>query len=134
MSQAFKRGQLLEEMDLVIKIRNSSGVLFNPYKVSYAIYNDTVTPPVLVNNYPNRVPVNKDVGVYFAAYPIPHNADFGSWRIVWSIQELETTSTYSFEQSFNVVCADAIVPIKKNQYVSRMESILDITISSPSNC
>jgi len=134
MSKAFKRGQLLEEKDLVIKIRDSKAILFDPYQINYSIYDDTGTTPLLLNNHSSRVPVKKDVGIFYAVYPIPHNANFGQWRIVWHIQELESSSILDFEQCFNIVTADSFVPINKNEFVSRIEDILDITITDPSGC
>jgi len=108
MAVAFKRGSTTGPNDLSIMVRDSGGVLIDPYRLQYAVYDNTTGIEVLIGS-PVNYPIKISTGQYYAQVVIPADANIGDWLIRWTIQELSTDPVYQSVQDFNVVGDSAIV-------------------------
>lgn len=104
MSVVFQQGQVLGRNDLDIFLTNSSGNPTNVYYISYSIYYvDPSTDQEVRIGAENRIPVNPEVGEYYASLMVPANATPGDYRIRWHIQEQSTSLLEGAVQEFGLV-------------------------------
>lgn len=114
MAVAFTRGSTTGASDLSITLRNSMGQSTDAYSITYSIFDYSTGIEILVAGYQDRDPVRANVGVYYAVFQVPDNANLGTYRIRWNIvQESNSTMTQAV-QEFAVI--DANLPA--NQLVS----------------
>lgn len=107
-------GQTLGRGDLDIFLRNAAGNSANAADLYFALYYVDPGPPeteVLIGD-PQRVPVNPQVGEYYAALMVPPGATPGTYRIKWTFKETVSSPWQQVAQEFGVVAAAgvAIVP------------------------
>jgi len=89
MAVAFNPGQTIGQGDLDIFLTNGGGFAANAFSITYAIYYVDPGPPeseVLIGS-PARVPLNPNVGEYYASLQVPANATPGNYRIRWNFQQ-----------------------------------------------
>jgi len=104
MSVVFQQGQVLGRNDLDIFLTNSSGNPTNVYYISYSIYYvDPSTDQEVRIGPDNRIPMNPEVGEYYASLMVPANATPGDYRIRWHIKELSTSLLEGAVQEFGIV-------------------------------
>jgi hypothetical protein len=112
MSVIFQPGQTLGQGDLDIFLTNSGGNPANAYSITYAIF--YVAPPdppgteVLIGS-PTRIPINPNVGEYYASLQIPSNATPGNYRIRWTFQQFASSPPQQVVQEWGVVAPGSIV-------------------------
>ena len=102
MSVAYPRGKQLGPDDLNIFLEDSNGRPANAQEISYAIYDFTTGLEVLVG-VPRRVPVNPQIGSYYASLVIPLGANLGPYRIRWTFREVVGGPINQVVQEFDVV-------------------------------
>jgi hypothetical protein len=108
MAVAFIRGTTTGPNDLIIIVRNPSNVLIDPYRVEYAVYDDTTGIEVLIGA-PVNIPVRISTGNYYAQVAVPADAKIGLWRIRWTVQEYATDPVYQSVQEFQVL-GNSVIP------------------------
>jgi hypothetical protein len=102
MSVAFKRGSTTGPSDLNITMRNSTGALIDPYRLTYAVFDRTTGIDVLMGSAVNQ-PVRLSIGQYYAQVTFPADCNIGDWVIRWTVQEISTDPVYQTVEMFNVV-------------------------------
>lgn len=104
MATSFTPGQVLGRGDLDIFLTNLAGNPTNPVEIAYALYYiDPLTHlEVLIGN-PARVPVNPQVGEFYAAVMVPPTAVAGNYRIRWTIREFSSSPQQQVVQEWTVV-------------------------------
>lgn len=104
MSELYLAGQTLQRGDLEIKFQDPNGDPINVYQITYAIYyvDPTTQAEILIGN-PTRVPINPQVGEYYAALMIPPSASIGEYRIRWTIVDTSGASQRMVVMAFQVV-------------------------------
>lgn len=107
MAVAYLRGTTTGPNDLSIIVKNINGVLIDPYRLDYAIYDYTTGIEVLIGS-PVNTPVRVSVGTFYAAVTIAANANIGVWRIRWNVQERSTDPVYQSVQEFQVLGSNVI--------------------------
>ena len=108
MAVAFKRGSTTGPSDLAITVRDQSNNLLDPFRLEYAVYDDTTGVEVLMGS-PVNVPIRISQGQYFAQVVLPADGNIGDWIIRWTVQEHATDPVYQSVQLFNVV-GDNMIP------------------------
>jgi len=108
MSVAFQRGTTTGANDLNITVRNPGGSLIDPYRLEYAIFDNTTGVEVLIGS-PVNTPNKASLGQYYAPVMIPADANLGDWLIRWTIQETSVDPVYQSVQEFNVIGDGAVV-------------------------
>lgn len=104
MSELYTSGQTLQRGDLEIKFQDSNGDPINVYQITYALYYvDPVTQMEILIGNPSRIPINPQVGEYYAALQIPPSANLGEYRIRWTILDTAGGSQRSVVMGFQVV-------------------------------
>lgn len=90
---------------LYVKFQDDCGVPTNVYKVTYSLYYVDPGPPEqeVATGCLNRVPVNPQVGEYYAAFHIPPSAQVGKYRIRWEIIQSNGGAASEVVMEFNVV-------------------------------
>jgi len=104
MSELYIAGQTLQRGDLEIKFQDPSGDPVNVYQITYALYyvDPTTSAEILIGN-PVRIPVNPQVGEYYASLMIPPSANLGSYRIRWTITDTAGAAQRTVVMQFQVV-------------------------------
>jgi hypothetical protein len=108
MAVAFKRGSTTGPNDLQITVRDSGGLLIDPFRLEYAVYDATTGVEILMGS-PVNTPVHISLGKYYAEVVIAADGNIGDWRIRWTIQEMAADPVYQSVQEFNVVGDATIV-------------------------
>lgn len=108
MAVAFQRGTTTGPDDLSITVRDTGGNLIDPYRLEYAVYDNTTGVEVLQGS-PVNSPVQISTGKYYAEVTIPADANIGDWLVRWTIQETSVDPVYQSVQEFNVVGDSTIV-------------------------
>lgn len=105
MAVAFLPGTVLGQGDLDIYLTNAAGNAANTFSITYAIYYVDPGPPeneVLIGS-PNRVPLNPNVGEYYASLQVPQNATPGNYRVRWNFQQFAGSPLQQVVQEWAVV-------------------------------
>lgn len=113
MAVAFQRGDTTGPDDLNITVRDMGGNLIDPFRLEYAVYDNTTGTEVLIGS-PVNYPVHVSLGRYYAEVVIPADANIGNWVIRWTIQETAADPVYQSVQEFNVVGSSKIVSFTGN--------------------
>jgi len=103
-------GQTLGRGDLSINLTDAQDNPQNAAVITYALYyidNSGPVPVEVLIGDPNRVPVNPQIGEYYAAVQIPGNAVSGEYRIKWTFKQYVSSSQQQVAQTFNVVGQDS---------------------------
>lgn len=111
MAIAFTPGQTIGRGDLDLFLTNAVGNVANAAEIFYALYYVDPGPPeaeVLIGDA-QRVPVNPQVGEYYASLMVPPGATPGTYRIRWTFRELVNSPQQQVVQEFAVVTTTAIV-------------------------
>lgn len=111
MAVAFHPGDTVGRGDLDIFLRNSAGASANAAEIYYALYYVDPGPPeteVLIGG-DHRIPVNPQVGEYYAALMVPPSAGAGTYRIKWTFKETSSSPYQQVAQEFAVVTGSAVV-------------------------
>jgi hypothetical protein len=114
MSVAFQRGQTTGPSDLKISIRNTSGVLVDPWAITYSIFDFTTGVEVLYGS-PNQQPKSTNVGEFYVEVTLPLDANIGDWVVRWSFKETNLSPIAQAIQNFNVVATTTITSSSKFQ-------------------
>jgi len=110
---AIMRGSTTSPSDLDIMIRDTGGILIDPYRLEYAVFDFTTGIEVLQGS-PANTPVKLATGHYYAQYTVPGDANIGNWRIRWTIQETSVSPVYQSVEEFNVVGSNVIASFTGN--------------------
>lgn len=110
MAVAFIRGATTGPDDLNIIVRDMGGNLIDPFRLEYAVYDNTTGVEVLIGS-PVNTPIKMSTGKYYAEVVIPADANIGDWLIRWTIQETAADPVYQSVQEFNVVGQSTVVSI-----------------------
>lgn len=104
MAELYLAGQTLQRGDLEIKFQDSNGDPVNVYQITYALYyvDPNTQAEILIGN-PARVPINPQVGEYYAALMIPPSANLGEYRIRWTITDTAGAAQRTVVMAFQVV-------------------------------
>jgi len=105
MAVAFLPGTVLGQGDLDIFLTNSSSIATNAFEITYAIYYlSPVFPfPEILIGSPNRIPLNPNVGEYYASLQVPTNASIGTYHIRWSFKQFAGSPLQQVVQEWAVV-------------------------------
>jgi len=110
MGVAYQPGQVLDQNDLKINIRDGNGDLTDPYYIRYSIFDRTTGLEVLIGSL-DRVPATIGIGQYYANFTVPLDANIGDWIIRWNFRETVGCPLVEAVQEFNVVSIDTTVSI-----------------------
>mgnify|MGYP001589398902 CR=1 FL=1 len=111
MAVVFVPGQVIARGDLDIFLKNAQGNPANAADIYFALFYVDPGPPeteVLVGAA-QRIPVNPQVGEYYASLMVPTGASVGTYRIRWTFKELSTSPWQQVVQEFAVVTTTAVV-------------------------
>lgn len=113
MTVQFKPGQTIGQGDLDLYLVDGSGFPANPYQITYAIYYVNPGPPeteVLIGPS-TRVPVNPQIGEFYASLQVPPSATAGNYRIRWSFQQIAGGATTTVVQEWQVVAPGTVAVV-----------------------
>lgn len=113
MSTTFTPGETIGQGDLDIYLTDAGGFAANAYLVTYAIFYVDPGPPeteVLIGPAA-RVPVNPQIGEYYASLQVPPSAVPGSYRIRWSFQQYATSIVTVVVQEWKVVAPGTVAVV-----------------------
>ena len=122
MAVAFLPGTVLGQGDLDIYLTNAAGNAANTFSITYAIYYVDPGPPeneVLIGS-PNRVPLNPNVGEYYASLQVPQNATPGNYRVRWNFQQFAGSPLQQVVQEWAVVANGVVVAPLYSTYENEM--------------
>lgn len=103
MATSFTPGETIGQGDLDIYLTDLGGFPANAYVMTYAIYYvDPLGGEVLIGPA-ERVPVNPQVGEYYASLQVPPSAVAGSYRIRWSFTQIAGGPVMTVVQEWTVV-------------------------------
>lgn len=124
MAVAFHPGQELGRGDLDIFLNNAQGNPTNAAEIFFGLYFVDPGPPeaeVLLGDA-QRVPVNPQVGEYYAAIRVPSSAVAGTYRIRWTFREFVNSPQQQVVQEFAVVESSALLA---PQYSAAMTTMMN---------
>jgi hypothetical protein len=99
----FTYGHLFQRGDLPLFVTDYTGNPFSPYSVQYALFHQPKDSPNLQRSGPcGRIPVQADVGEYYATGYAGECSQPGQWFIRWFLQEYFGGSTVEAEFGFVV--------------------------------
>lgn len=101
------RGTITGPEDLDIQTVDNAGTPIDPHSITYALYDYTTGVEVLIGPS-ERLPVRDELGHYYAAFQVPENANYGTYRIRWSIEEQAGDPAVTVMEEFAVVEASAL--------------------------
>ncbi len=107
MAVAFQRGSTTGPADLNITIRDTGGNLIDPFRLEYAVFDNSTGTEVLIGSPVNN-PVKISTGQYYASVTVAADANIGVWVIRWTIQEMAADPVYQSVQEFQVVGSNVI--------------------------
>lgn len=82
----FKCGHLFQRGDLPIYVTDGFGSPFSPYSIKYTLFYSYCNRLIAV--FPcNRIPVQGDIGEYYATGYAGEGGQPGQWYIEWVLQE-----------------------------------------------
>ena len=112
MTTQFTPGQTITQGDLDLYLTDSGGFAANAYSVTYAIFwVDPGPPEVEVLIGPSaRVPVNPQIGEYYASLQVPPSAVVGTYRIRWTITQTAGAIPSVVVQEWSVISPN-IIPV-----------------------
>lgn len=122
MAVAFKPCDILGQGDLDIFLTNCNGNPSNAYEITYAIYYVSPTPPfaeILIGS-PNRIPINPNVGEYYASLQVPASAAAGTYHIRWSFRQFAGSPIQQVVQEWAVVAPGTTTVIGDSPCVTSM--------------
>lgn len=107
MTVQFPRGKIVGPEDLSISLVDSNGNPSDAYEISYALYD--VSSGVEVPIGPtDRVPVHPELGLYYASFQIPEDANLGLYRIRWTFKQTSTSPENIVMEEFTVVLPEVM--------------------------
>lgn len=111
MAVAFQPGTILGQGDLDIYLTDSNSIASNAFEITYAIY--YVSPvfpnPEILIGSPTRIPLNPNVGEYYASLQVPTNATPGNYVIRWSFRQYAGSPLQQVVQEWAVVSGGTVV-------------------------
>lgn len=110
MAVSYTPGQTLGRGDLNIFLTDSTDNPANAAEITYALYYYDTSGPIPVEvliGDPARVPVNPQIGEYYAAFQIPGSAVSGEYHIKWTFRQFVSSPQQQVAQIFQVVGADS---------------------------
>lgn len=119
MGVVFKKGQVLGPDDLKIAIRDPLGNLIDPFVITYSVFDFTSGIEVLMGA-PNQRPESTGVGVFYAPFLIPLDANIGEWVIRWNFRETPTSEILQVVQEFAVVGDAAVITVGTTVFQTEM--------------
>jgi hypothetical protein len=100
MSLKLPVGKILGPDDITISLTDSEGCATDVYQLTYALYD--VTTGVEVQLGPQRTPVRRELGTYYASLKIPEDANLGRYRVRWTFQETTVSPVNTVFEDFIV--------------------------------
>jgi hypothetical protein len=97
-------GQTLGRGDLDIFLTDNTGQPVNAADIYYALYYVDPGPPeveVLIGSA-HRIPLNPQIGEYYAALMVPPTATVGTYRVKWTFREFVSSAPIQVVQQFQV--------------------------------
>jgi len=134
MAVAFYPGQEIGRGDLDIFLKDANSVPTNPADITYSLYYLDPGPPeqeVLIG-LADRSPMNPAVGEFYAALMVPANANIGTYRIRWTIQEFVGAPQMQVVQEFAVIKSTDLVASPYS--ATEQEMINTLRIMLRDNC
>jgi hypothetical protein len=111
MAIIYTPGQTLTRGDLDIFLRNAAGNQANAADIYYTLFYVDPGPPeteVRIGDE-HRIPVNPQVGEYYASLMVPPGATPGTYRIKWTFKETVSSPWQQVAQEFAVVVASSAI-------------------------
>lgn len=102
MTVKFPRGKIMGPEDLSIALVDTNDNPTDAYQIHYAIYRVTSQGEIPIGST-QRQPVHPELGMYYASFQIPEDADLGTYRIRWTFKESTTSPENSVMESFEIV-------------------------------
>lgn len=102
MTAQYPRGKIMGSEDLALALVDGNDNPTDAYEISYAIYQVTSFGEVPVGTTV-RKPVHPELGMYYASFQIPENADLGKYRIRWTFQQSTTSPQNTVMEEFRIV-------------------------------
>lgn len=99
---AYYPGQILGPDQLYINLLNERNNPFDPYSITYAVFDRTTGLEILVGS-PMNTPVKVSTGKYYANFQIPNGAKVGDYVIRWTFYESASSAARSVAQEFAVI-------------------------------
>lgn len=128
MANIFKRCQELTRSDgLSVFLKTKDGTPKNAARITYNIYDYTTGSEVLLPPS-DRAPVNAGVGEYYAAFTIPIDANIGSYRIRWKVQEYVNSPVANIVQEFSVIANDVYTSAVPGSTASEMDFVRSLRV------
>jgi len=104
MATNFTPGQTLGRSDLSIFLVDSMSNPSNAADITFALYYlDPVGPTEVLIGSATRVPVNPQIGEYYAAIQIPGSAVSGEYHLKWNFRQYVSSPLSQVVQIFQVV-------------------------------
>lgn len=123
MATKFTPGETIGQGDLDIFLTDSSGFAANAYEITYAIYYvDPLAGEVLIGPL-ERVPVNPQLGEYYASLQVPPSAVPGEYRIRWSFRQFNGGPVTVIVQVWTVVSPGTIATVYSPNVLSMVNSL-----------
>jgi hypothetical protein len=107
----FPRGKIMGPEDLVISLVDADGNPTNAYEISYALYS-VVTGFEVPIGPTDRTPIHPELGMYYASFQIPEDADLGLYRIRWTFKEKTTSPQNVVMEEFKIVVPEVFLEDK----------------------
>lgn len=129
MATSFTPGQTISQGDLDLYLVDGGGFAANAYSVTYAIYYVDPGPPeteVLIGPSA-RIPVNPQIGEYYASLQVPPSATVGNYRIRWSITQTAGAPVSVVVQEWSVR-SPGVVPVVYSPNVQGMINKLRVLL------
>jgi hypothetical protein len=105
--------------DLTINLVDDDGHPKDPYEITYALYDVTEGVDVIIGDS-ERDPVRKEIGLFYAHFQIPEDANLGLYRIRWRFREESGGPLHEVMEEFEVKPEEAFQQEKYGQDVASM--------------
>lgn len=110
MATSYTAGQEIGRGDLDIFLTNSLGNPVNAAEIYFALFYADPGPPAVdvLIGAAQRIPVNPQIGEYYAAIQVPPSATLGTYRIKWYFREHVSQPLTQVVQVFEVVTPETL--------------------------
>lgn len=123
MATKFTPGETIGQGDLDIFLTDVGGFAANAYEITYAIYYvDPLAGEVLIGPL-TRIPVNPQLGEYYASLQVPPSAVPGEYRIRWSFTQFNGGPVTTVVQVWTVVSPGTIATVYSPNVLSMVNSL-----------
>lgn len=105
MGEQFPRGYIMGPDDLYIQLLDDEDKPIDPHSIHYSLYDVSSGQDVIIGSA-ERQPIKKEMGLYYAKFQIPQDANLGLYRIRWHFQKKAGGPTHTVMEEFEVAEAE----------------------------